>query len=403
MVPPELVQEIMSHVDYEDLETLSRCCLVSRAVLPIARRALYHTITLHFVPSTSPSLTPDAPSPPVLSPRSYALENTLLLHPHLAVIPRSVRLWDDQGRVETAASSFNHPAHTIRAMWATLPSLEKLVIMDATVSFPALAAMVQGLVAGRNGAEPDGKQLRFLSIFEGGMYDYGEPLRDLLRSLPLLERLLVGEIFLPEADDHDRPTFHLSHLVVRSDSSKGRFLAFLTAASHDSLVSAALPIDSSKYDLTPFTRLRTLSFAFRCWNPVRREKEARKSFKKMLAALATAPPSLKRVEIVENWQANGISAPHNSPTMAGLLEGLPTTLDVVNIHGLSLEVPYLVAFLRNAPATLAWTSLELNCRFVDDKGVARHDEETLEEVTKACRERGIAVTFAGWADAIMTP
>ena len=89
--------------------------------------------------------------------------------------------------------------------------------------------------------------------------------------------------------------------------------------------------------------------------------------------------------------------------MAGLLEGLPTTLDVVNIHGLSLEVPYLVAFLRNAPATLAWTSLELNCRFVDDKGVARHDEETLEEVTKACRERGIAVTFAGWADAIMTP
>ncbi|KAL8293544.1 hypothetical protein RQP46_000245 [Phenoliferia psychrophenolica] len=406
-LPVELLQEIIGHLDPEDLATLSRCCLVARTLLPIARRALYGNITLHFVPSPSPSLLSDALSPPVLTPGSFALENTLLLHPHLRTIPTGVRLWDDQRREDTPASSFNHPAHTIRAMWATLPNLDKLVIMDATVSFPALAAMVQGLVAAQDTVATAGteraRQLRFLSIFEGGGYDYGAPLRDLLRSLPLLERLLIGEVHLPPSDDHTRPTFHLTHLVVRSDSSKGRFLPFLTSASHDSLVSAALPIDSSKYDFGEFTRLQTVSFTFRCWAPFRKEKEAKKSVKKIVAALATAPPSLRCVEIIENWEANGISAPHAILQTMGLLEGIPAALDIVNLHGVSLEVAYLVSFLRDAPAGLAWKELRLGCRFVDPKGALTNDEGTLDEVEKACRARGIAVSFRGNAQAVRTP
>ncbi|KAK4704745.1 hypothetical protein P7C70_g1458, partial [Phenoliferia sp. Uapishka_3] len=407
-IPPEIIAEIISYIDPEDLHTLSRCCFVSRAVLPVARRALYDNITLHFVPSFSATLS-NAVLPPVLSPRSYALEHTLLLHPHLAIIPHGVKLWDDQRRVETPSSSYNHPAHTIRAMWATLPNLDKLVIMDATVSFPTLATMVQGLVANTSDSKdassaevlPSGKHLRYLSIFEGGMYDYGAPLRSLLRSLPHLERLLVGEIFLPETEDHTRPTFSLSHLVVRSDSSKGRFLPFLTSSSHDSLISAALPVDSSKYDLSPFTRLKTVSFTFRCWNPTRKDKETKKSLKKILAAVATAPATLKRVEIIENWQQNGISGPPQVLTHSGLLENLPSTLESVNLHGLQIDVSYLLRFLRDAPT--GWKVLGLECRFVGEDGEGSNDEETLSKVEQACVERGIAVSFTGMTRAIRTP
>ncbi|GAA6033195.1 hypothetical protein JCM8097_002990 [Rhodosporidiobolus ruineniae] len=320
---PELIDEILSHVTSKP--DLADCCLVSKALLPHAQRALYASVDFDFIEDG------DHRGSYLLAPREEHLHRTLTTSPVLGSLVKSVSLClqDNKYASYTAyryrvnlAEVEDDEMYTLPPGWVEerkvdLPVvvhqiLEKLpVVQQLELDFgPRKLPFLSGLV--------------LTSVTSLKAYKLSP---SLLRAFPSVSHLEVG---IPVAFDpklYPPPSALTSlHVVLRpgkSPYSPKKVVAcfsFLLSNSTSSLEHLDLPFHPLfEFSLTSFLTLRHLRLDLTHGSKAPEGKEGQ-----FPSFLETLPSSLESIEISDSSRANGEPVPLSDTYLAHLPASLTT-------------------------------------------------------------------------------
>ncbi|BGP18917.1 hypothetical protein JCM10213_005497 [Rhodosporidiobolus nylandii] len=210
-IPSELLDAILDYLPVPSDSDLARYCLVSRALLPPARRRLYRQLKVILVARSHGIVRQHAwDRRGVWQPDASTLNllATLEAHPHLRGLPRSVAV-EAQRPFTTVSSQCPAAVNVFRRVLTLCPEVDSLEMLS-----PGPSALLRSLL---DDATP--RKFRHL-----GLVRLGDEEWELLRQQDSLSRLDLDLASRFEPTPLDPPpslSFHLTHLTIDFPSLVG--------------------------------------------------------------------------------------------------------------------------------------------------------------------------------------
>lgn len=376
-IPPEITGIILSHLYSASVEPatahkrLATCCLVSKAILPLARAELYCSLHLHC--TSRNTLNP-------FEAQSARILRTLAEYPHISALVRHLHV-----SATEAAEAF-YTEDVTQTLLGACTNMDKL-----SISLPDQESRMS-----------DSVKQRFLGVAsrltELGVYgaQWNQDFAELLPAFRALSVLTLGPDLPPAFPT--TPTFQLGCLSVslRAEKPQIDILLQLLSSSHASLsklylsvqgiLSAEVPLD-----LSPFIALRHLNVQTDC------DAHDVRSLARIKAFIKNLPTRLDHLVTVFG---SAYSAPPDLDSI-NFLRILPP-FKTLNLASTPLSTAYILRVLSDPHSLPSTTGLDLDPRLWDsERGrYVRRPREDLFTVMEVAEKRGVQVlfprAFTGW-------